>query len=95
MGKYDFDCEPLPKVHNGELTPTKKEYEALSALRIEHEGKERFTRYFKDENEQSQPLCSYMIMQRLEEKFIVTKDGVPKNNESPQFYRWGVNADCW
>ena len=94
MGKYDFDCEPLPKLVNTEFFLTKKEYEALIALRNEHRDKEIFTAYYKDENEISKSICSNFMMQRLEKKLIIEKINHKKKAFEPQKYKWGIYADC-
>jgi DNA-directed RNA polymerase beta subunit len=67
---------------------TKNEDKSYNALVEEHGLTAKFTSYFKDEFDQNQPICSYIMMQRLINKGLIKKVEKPYKISEPHVFEW-------
>lgn len=86
--------ERLPWVYesNGESL-TKKEYEAYSKLRDEHNNKTTFTRFYEDGEGEESMICSPIMMNRLVFKGIIQAIPRKAGYNQKQFYKWSPIGD--
>lgn len=67
---------------------TKNEGKSYAALVEEHGLSAKFTSYFRDEHDQNQQICSYIMMQRLINKGVIKKIEKPYKISEPHMFEW-------